>query len=346
MTTKVVFVNCREFKLLIDDILDDAVSGVQKRSVGLHLSRCPACRSYVEKIRKEHASWFRALNAGTDNGSLAKDEMVSRLVAELKASDNHRHLSGMRKGWLLVAASLVICLFGFLLISELRSSWQPDNAIRVELVDQCGMTDDELELYKARYASDRAFTRRLEHEFIKYEPGVVENPGAPIRVLENASDGQNGRHLRPKDRVWRETIEIADGFLRFEIGTNCIVTVNAPARVEIRDEFTFEIVYGSAFFDVKTMAMIGVGGQQITVSKASAGFVVPECGSWADMIVTDGVVKIGDEEFFKPRDGSRIYPDGRRLRYRSVDRAENLRGRILAGVRDVRIAGERGRYAL
>ena len=346
MTTKVVFVNCREFKLLIDDILDDAVSGAQKRSVGLHLSRCPACRSYVEKIRREHASWFRALNAGASCGSLAKDEMVSRLVAELKASDARRHLNGMRKGLLLIAASLLVCLSGFVLLFELRRARQPDNAIQVELIDECGMTEDELELYKARYASDRAFNGHHESKFIKYEPGVVENPGAPIRVLENVSVGQNGRHLRPKDRVWRETIEIADGFLRFEIGTNCIVTVKAPARVEIRDEFTFEIVHGSAFFDVKTMAVVGVGGQQITVSKASAGFVVPERGGWADMLVTDGVVKIGDDEFLKPRDGSRIYPDGRRLRYRSVDGAEDVRGRILAGIRDVRIEGGRGRYAL
>ena len=54
--------NCMETRALVEDALDETLSGNQKRALDLHLSRCDACRAYFAAERNEHRRWFKAMN--------------------------------------------------------------------------------------------------------------------------------------------------------------------------------------------------------------------------------------------------------------------------------------------
>ena len=54
--------NCMETRALVEDALDETLSGNQKRALDLHLSRCDGCRAYFAAQRKEHCRWFQAMN--------------------------------------------------------------------------------------------------------------------------------------------------------------------------------------------------------------------------------------------------------------------------------------------
>ena len=54
--------NCMETRALVEDALDETLSGNQKRALDLHLSRCDGCRAYFAAERNEHRRWFKAMN--------------------------------------------------------------------------------------------------------------------------------------------------------------------------------------------------------------------------------------------------------------------------------------------
>lgn len=174
----------------------------------------------------------------------------------------------------------------------------------------------------------------------------MDNPGAAIRVLEVVSNETTGRHLRPGDRVWRERIELGAGMMRFEVGSNCVVTVHAPALVELKDEQSLNVLRGGVFLDVKDKVVVGVSRQRILLANTSVGIVADEQGDNADMLVTDGVACLGHDGFFKPRDGARISVGGKVTRYRSMEAAEIVRGRFLARMPSIRIERRRSENVL
>ena len=54
--------NCMETRALVEDALDETLSGNQKRALDLHLSRCDVCRAFFAAEKDEHRRWFRAMN--------------------------------------------------------------------------------------------------------------------------------------------------------------------------------------------------------------------------------------------------------------------------------------------
>ncbi len=54
--------NCMEAQALIEDALDNSLTGSRKRALDLHLSRCDSCRAFFEREREEHRRWFQAMN--------------------------------------------------------------------------------------------------------------------------------------------------------------------------------------------------------------------------------------------------------------------------------------------
>lgn len=54
--------NCMETRALVEDALDESLSGNQRRALDLHLSRCDKCREFFATEREEHRRWFQAMN--------------------------------------------------------------------------------------------------------------------------------------------------------------------------------------------------------------------------------------------------------------------------------------------
>ena len=54
--------NCMEAQALVEDALDEALTGNRRRALDLHLSRCDACRAFFAAEKDEHRRWFRAMN--------------------------------------------------------------------------------------------------------------------------------------------------------------------------------------------------------------------------------------------------------------------------------------------
>ena len=54
--------NCMEAQALVEDALDEALTGNRRRALDLHLSRCDACRAFFAAEKEEHSRWFRAMN--------------------------------------------------------------------------------------------------------------------------------------------------------------------------------------------------------------------------------------------------------------------------------------------
>ena len=54
--------NCMETRVLVEDALDESLSGKLRRALDLHLSRCDKCREFFAAEREEHRIWFRAMN--------------------------------------------------------------------------------------------------------------------------------------------------------------------------------------------------------------------------------------------------------------------------------------------
>ena len=54
--------NCMDAQALVEDALDEALTGNRRRALDLHLSRCDACRAFFAAEKEEHSRWFRAMN--------------------------------------------------------------------------------------------------------------------------------------------------------------------------------------------------------------------------------------------------------------------------------------------
>lgn len=226
-----------------------------------------------------------------------------------------------------------------------RSAFRPTDAyLCVEPVEAATLTQEELELCRARYSADRSFAHAVNPEIMKYEPGTIANPGAAIEVLE-ASSAASGHHLHAGDRVWRQELALPSGRLRFSVGGGCVVTAVGPAKVRLPDAATVEVIAGNVLVDAHQRVDIRVAGQSLAVAEASVGVVVRSDGQSADLLVTDGLVLLERDICLKPRDGVRFGRDGSKQRYRSLVDGGSLRETVLAGVSDIRIS-ERKQHAL
>ena len=79
--------NCMEAQALVEDALDEALTGNRRRALDLHLSRCDACRAFFAAEKEEHSRWFRAMNEPTARHNLpdrfTEDFIASFAVAKI-----------------------------------------------------------------------------------------------------------------------------------------------------------------------------------------------------------------------------------------------------------------------
>ena len=90
--------NCMEAQALVEDALDNLLTGNRKRALDLHLSRCDACRAFFDAERNEHRRWFQAMN---DPAALRR--LPNGFADQFAAEMAKRHAVPQRK-WALVRA--------------------------------------------------------------------------------------------------------------------------------------------------------------------------------------------------------------------------------------------------
>ena len=90
--------NCMEAQALVEDALDNSLTGSRKRALDLHLSRCDTCRTFFAAERNEHRRWFQAMN---DPESLRR--LPNGFADQFAAEMVKRHAAPQRK-WALVRA--------------------------------------------------------------------------------------------------------------------------------------------------------------------------------------------------------------------------------------------------
>ena len=77
--------NCMEVRALVEDALDDSLTGNRKRTLALHLSRCDDCRAFFAAEREEHRRWFRAMNEPEARRHLPEgfvDDFIAKMIAD------------------------------------------------------------------------------------------------------------------------------------------------------------------------------------------------------------------------------------------------------------------------
>lgn len=58
--------NCQEIQQLVEEAIDNRLSGSCAGKVARHLARCASCKALFAAQKSEHAAWFRALNDVSD----------------------------------------------------------------------------------------------------------------------------------------------------------------------------------------------------------------------------------------------------------------------------------------
>lgn len=132
--------NCMETRALVEDALDETLSGNQKRVLDLHLSRCDGCRAYFAAERNEHRRWFQAMNEPEARRRLPDgfaEEFIARIVADSV---------GPQKRWTFVRAfrRIAAVLVAILMFAGLSYA-------AVVAVDELGWGDAEEAVSEMRF---------------------------------------------------------------------------------------------------------------------------------------------------------------------------------------------------
>ena len=111
--------NCIEAQALVEDALDDSLSGGRKRALARHLSRCDACRAFFAAESAEHRRWFQALNAPSARHTLP-DGFADGFVAEMA----RRHAMPQRRWAFVRAFRRIAAVLALLLGGAAMATWQ------------------------------------------------------------------------------------------------------------------------------------------------------------------------------------------------------------------------------
>ena len=111
--------NCIEAQALVEDALDDSLSGGRKRALARHLSRCDACRAFFAAESAEHRRWFQALNAPSARHTLP-DGFADGFVAEMA----RRHAMPQRRWAFVRQFRRIAAVLALLLGGAAMATWQ------------------------------------------------------------------------------------------------------------------------------------------------------------------------------------------------------------------------------
>ncbi len=184
-------------------------------------------------------------------------------------------------------------------------------------------------------------------EMLKYEPGVIENPGAAIEVLAMEGDDVQGRHLVRGDKVWREQLNLpAAVSMKFQLEGGARITLIGPATLEIEDAARVFLRRGAILVecDDQMLALKLPGGE---VHNCNATFCADNsAGNWSDVMALSGVIKVtgavdGAAHYLPANEGLRLAGGDEPVRFRLMAPEQVARAKFLSG--KSRIVMNRGR---
>jgi len=239
-------------------------------------------------------------------------------------------------------------IFAVLLLGGLWM-WQPSDYFEsgskhAILVGVCDMDEEEwlsqlTPLDLQAYEENMGFHNfhRSEPEMIKYEPGIIPNPGASIEILAIEGDTVQGRHLVKGDKVWREHLDLAvRGSMKFKLETGATLTLIGPASLDLADKRTVSLINGAV--------MVECADQPITlklpgaeVYNCRAVFCVDAFSKKRyDVLTLSGVIKVVYAEsssisFLRAGDGIRLAKDAQPTRFRCLASNQDVKEKFLSG---------------
>ncbi|MDA3926743.1 MAG: sigma-70 family RNA polymerase sigma factor [Kiritimatiellae bacterium] len=181
----------------------------------------------------------------------------NRFFSKLSASSNNASVESFSVSYqrfrypVAAAISAILLLGGLLMWRSDRGglfSSEYDIHVRVCDIDQDEWLHQITPLDLQAYEENMGFHKfqESEPEMIKYEPGVISNPGAGIEIIAMEGKAIQGRHLVKGDKVWREHIVLpAEGSMKFKLESGATVTLIGPAELDIKDERTLSLQSGA-----------------------------------------------------------------------------------------------------
>ena len=125
--------------------------------------------------------------------------------------------------------------------------------------------------------------------------------------------------------------------MKFKLGEHGVVTVVGLAEVRLHDDKTIEVTSGCVYVEAHHAVSLVLAGRRFVLDKTSVGVVARNNGSECDLVVTEGLVLLGEGRCLRVQDGMRMMSDGAWQAFRSFADAQILRGKFIAGVADVKI---------
>ncbi len=227
--------------------------------------------------------------------------------------------------------------------------WQPDGKPGAHdehaiLVSVCEMDEDQwlnqiTPLDLQAYEENLGFHKfqEPEPEMIKYEPGLIVNPGAAIEILAMEGDDIQGRHLVKGDKVWREHLNLpAEGSMKFKLETGATITLIGPATLDIEDAKTVSLRSGAIMVECNDQ-MLALKLPHAEVHNCNALFCADNSGGqWSDVMALSGIIKvIGAEDrlvyYLTADEGFRLAGSAVPIRFRLMASQQDAKDKFLSG---------------
>lgn len=243
--------NCREIRFLIEDILDESVTGTQRHDVGFHLQRCADCRDFVEAEKRERLIWSQRLNErDSADPVLDTGRLSERLVGGCRraAKAKRRKSFWLKSG---LAAAVAFCVAYAVLVYRSDFAKSVCSATRSEALKEIDVHDLSAEV--GPFAAD-------------FQCALGES-----KILRSGTYGTvfvNGVVAVPADStVVCDSLTVASGnveHVEFTVGPRSKLVVRGVARTMIG------VDGGAGVFTLGEGAVLEANGKVCVSSRTSA----------------------------------------------------------------------------
>lgn len=188
---------CRDVQGLADAYVSNQVLVETAQAIGVHLERCPTCREAVADLRRLRSSTRKAfMQADTLQ---PRPEFIAALGARLRSESGRSTMTAPRRGWLALAAAIILIVgggFGLLALGISGFSTVVHAAVGDHrfCVVAFNLTERPIPLAQAAQRYDDPADLALER--VELPPTMLS--GGPIRIVERHScvyDGRRFAHL-------------------------------------------------------------------------------------------------------------------------------------------------------
>ena len=317
----------------LEAVLDGTATGSEQSELLEQMRK----NSDLKRVYVAHARLHALMHCRNNRLFADRPAPIGNSPAESTAAFrlNFRYVAAVAIGALILLGGTWIWQSGWL------SRPYDEHAIMVRV---CEIDEDEwlnmitpLEL-KA-YEENMGFHKfeEPEPEMIKYEPGVIENPGAAIEIIAMEGADTHGRHLVNGDKVWREHLNIpADGSMKFKFETGATITLIGPATLDLEDKRTVSLTSGAIMVECADQ-LLSLKLPEAEVQNCNAVFCADiSVGKRCDILALSGIIKVVRSEdaaasYLPAGDGIRLVHNSRPTRFRCMASNQDAKDKFLTG---------------